>query len=114
MTTDEVEDEADILSHDSDDDPTWAPKNSDNNSVNTVSKESEIVQNFTPRKRKRIGPGDIGVKKVKNITTVPPATEAPSRYVWERGSRLSFQFADIKSKRLGIFLMTFPFLECYL
>ena len=80
MTTDEVEDEADILSHDSDDDPTWAPKNSDNNSVNTVSKESEIVQNFTPRKRKRIGPGDIGVKKAKNITPVPPSAEAPSRY----------------------------------
>jgi len=58
---DDLEEE-DILSHDSDDDPSWGPKKDKNKN-----KESDIVQNFVPRKRKRIGPDDIGVKKSKML-----------------------------------------------
>ena len=71
--TDEVEEDADILSYDSDDDPSWGPKN-DKNQKNKA--EADVVQSFIPRKRKRIGPDEIGVKKVKNITAAP-AVVAP-------------------------------------
>ena len=36
------------------------------------------MQNFVPRKRKRIGPDDIGVKKVKNVVAAAPAITAPA------------------------------------
>ena len=72
--TDEVEEDADILSYDSDDDPSWAPKN-DKNQKNKA--EADVVQSFIPRKRKRIGPDEIGVKKVKNITAAPTPVVAP-------------------------------------
>ena len=77
--TDEVEEDADILSYDSDDDPSWGPKN-DKNQKNKA--EADVVQSFIPRKRKRIGPDEIGVKKVKNITAAPavvaPINSTPS------------------------------------
>ena len=77
--TEEVEEDADILSYDSDDDPSWGPKN-DKNQKNKA--EADVVQSFIPRKRKRIGPDDIGVKKVKNITAAPtlvaPINSTPS------------------------------------
>ena len=73
--TDEVEEDADILSYDSDDDPSWGPKNDKNNQKNKA--EADVVQSFIPRKRKRIGPDEIGVKKVKNITAATPAVVAP-------------------------------------
>ena len=69
---DDLEEE-DILSHDSDDDPSWGPKKDKNKN-----KESDIVQNFVPRKRKRIGPDDIGVKKVKNVVAAPTAVVTPA------------------------------------
>ena len=72
--TDEVEEDADILSYDSDDDPSWGPKN-DKNQKNKA--EADVVQSFIPRKRKRIGPDEIGVKKVKNITAAPTPVVAP-------------------------------------
>ena len=78
--TDEVEEDADILSYDSDDDPSWGPKNDKNNQKNKA--EADVVQSFIPRKRKRIGPDEIGVKKVKNITASPvvvaPINSTPS------------------------------------
>ena len=73
--TDEVEEDADILSYDSDDDPSWGPKNDKNNQKNKA--EADVVQSFIPRKRKRIGPDEIGVKKVKNITAAPAPVVAP-------------------------------------
>ena len=79
--TDEVEEDADILSGDSDDDPSWGPKNDKNHQKNKAA-EADVVQNFIPRKRKRIGPDEIGVKKVKNITAaqavVAPINSTPS------------------------------------
>ena len=49
----EAEDELDkLLDHDSDDDPSWGPKAS-----NKADKprESDMLSNFQPKKRKRIG-----------------------------------------------------------
>ena len=67
----EVEDELDsILDHDSDDDPTWAPKNT----AQEPTKESELFLNFQPKKRKRIGPDEIMKKPEKKKKIVVKIT----------------------------------------
>ena len=69
-------DEEDILDHDSDDDPTWGPKG-DKDKANGNS-ESNIIDSFKPRKRKRIGPNDICVKKVVKPNPIPvPVKQKP-------------------------------------
>ena len=72
VTETEIEEDED-LSADSDDDPSWGPKTDKNKN-----KEADIVQNFIPRKRKRIGPDEIGVKKVKkNVNSSQPTPTPP-------------------------------------
>ena len=67
---DEIEEEESLLSDDSDDDRTWAPKKNDPNK--TDPKVNNLIQTFQPRKRKRIGP-DMVLKK-KEKPSAPPAT----------------------------------------
>ena len=69
---DEIEDDNEsILSHDSDDDPTWGPvKKNDKNNKEQLPEVNNLVQTFQPRKRKRIGPDMIlKNKKPKEIVS---------------------------------------------
>ena len=69
---DEIEDDNEsILSHDSDDDPTWGPaKKNDKNNKEQLPEINNLVQTFQPRKRKRIGPDMIlKNKKPKEIVS---------------------------------------------
>ena len=72
---DEIEEEESLLSDDSDDDRTWAPKKNDPNK--TDPKVNNLIQTFQPRKRKRIGPDMVLKKKEKPSVPTPPATPAP-------------------------------------
>ena len=73
---DEIEDDTEsILSHDSDDDPTWGPKKNDKNKE--MPEVNNLVQTFQPRKRKRIGPDMILNNKKRPKEPSPPQPPPP-------------------------------------